>query len=90
MPANFTTSADGRPVFPARAGRGPLAADRVIVDADWLWRFGEFEVPRHLWDGLRHLNVWIEPVIVAEWARLMQAMASGRAAASRWMSSTRA
>jgi hypothetical protein len=72
MTANFTTYADGRPVFPVRFARGPRATDRVIVDADWLWRIGEFEVRRHLWDGLRHLNVWIEPVITAEWTRLMQ------------------
>ena len=44
----------------------------MSIDADWLWRFGELEIPRHVWNAVRHLNVWIEPIIVGEWARLMQ------------------
>jgi hypothetical protein len=72
MPAFFTTYADGQPIFPARSARSPGIGERLVVDADWLWRFGELEVPRHVWNAVRHLNVWIEPIVVAEWARLMQ------------------
>jgi SAM-dependent methyltransferase len=72
MPAFYTTYADGQPIFPARVGRVPPVRGQLIVDADWLWRFGELQVPRHVWNAVRHLNVWIEPIVVAEWARLMQ------------------
>jgi SAM-dependent methyltransferase len=72
MPAFYTTYADGQPIFPARSARSPAMGERLVVDADWLWRFGEVEVPRHVWNAVRHLNVWIEPIVVAEWARLMQ------------------
>jgi hypothetical protein len=71
-PAFYTTYADGQPVFPVRTRRTPAVGDRLIVDAEWLWRFGDLEVPRHVWNAVRHLNVWIEPIIVGEWASLMQ------------------
>jgi SAM-dependent methyltransferase len=72
MPAFYTTYADRQPIFPAQTGRAPAIGDRLVVDADWLWRFGELQIPRHVWNAVRHLNVWIEPIIIGEWARLMQ------------------
>jgi SAM-dependent methyltransferase len=78
MPAFYTTYADGQPIFPARVGRSPTAREQLVIDADWLWRFGELEIPRHVWNAVRHLNVWIEPIIVTEWARLMQGYGVGQ------------
>jgi hypothetical protein len=72
MPTFYTTYADKQPIFPARPGKAPAIGDRLVVDAAWLWHFGELEIPRHVWDARRLLNVWIEPIIVGEWARLMQ------------------
>jgi hypothetical protein len=72
MPAFYTRYADGHPIFPARVSRSPRAREQLVIDADWLWRFGEPEIPRHVWNAVRHLNTWIEPVIISEWARLMQ------------------
>jgi hypothetical protein len=66
MPAFYTTYADGQPVFPVRTGRTPAVSDRLTVDADWLCRFGDLEVPPHIWSAVRHLNVWIEPIIVPQ------------------------
>lgn len=42
------------------------------IDDPFLWSFGEFHVPLQIWDALSHYNVWVEPVLVAEWVRLME------------------
>jgi hypothetical protein len=68
MPAHFTTYAEWATYLPARAAPGPRVTDRVIVDGDWLWRFGEWEVPPHLWDGLRHLQRLDRPGDRGEWS----------------------
>ena len=41
------------------------------MDAPYLWSFGSFSVPRHLWRAFQRYNVWIEPALVAEWIRMM-------------------
>ncbi len=98
MPATFLTYADGRPILPTRAGRTPPASPRIVVDGDFLRAYGELWVPNHLWLALRRLNVWIEPMLVAEWIRLIQNYAERRrrplasddvAAALRWFDPVR-
>ena len=71
MPVAHLNHHDGTPVFPARIERlRPPPAD-LRLDAPYLWSFGRFVVPRHLWRAFQRYNVWIEPAIVAEWKRLM-------------------
>ena len=41
------------------------------IDEAFLWSLGNFHVPAEIWHALCHHNVWIEPVLVAEWIRLM-------------------
>jgi SAM-dependent methyltransferase len=50
MPAHYTTYADRQPIFPARVARAPRARGGLAIDSEWLWRFGEFEIPRHVWN----------------------------------------
>ena len=71
MPAKFLTLHDGSPVFPVmrRQPRRPTGGGRL--DAPYLWSFGSFSVPRHLWRAFQRYNVWIEPALVAEWIRMM-------------------
>lgn len=45
------------------------------IDEPFLWSFGEFHVPLDIWDALTHYNVWVEPVLVEEWIRLMDSYA---------------
>ena len=45
--------------------------DGVRLDAPYLWAFGDFSVPRHLWRAFQRYNVWIEPAVMTEWVRLM-------------------
>ncbi len=42
------------------------------IDEAFLWSFGDFRVPLEIWQALTHYNVWIEPVLVSEWVRLIE------------------
>ncbi len=78
MPAFHIQHADGRPVFPVvrrSAGAVPLA---TRLDEPYLWSFGEFHVPIHLWMAFQRYAVWVEPAIEAEWVRLMERAAGDR------------
>jgi hypothetical protein len=75
MPATFLTYPCGGPVFPTiRRVVRPTAGD-VVLDADFLARFGRLEVPRNLWRALGRFAVWVEPALIAEWLRLMRGYA---------------
>ena len=94
MPATFMTwPGSAEPVMPAERGRPGRAPETLLLDGAYLWRFGELRVPLHLWRALGRLNAWIEPALVAEWARLMEGYAAGQgraldpgvvARATRW------
>ena len=71
MPAAHLTYHDGTPIFPARLERLHRPPAELRLDAAYLWSFGRFFVPRHLWRAFQRHNVWIEPAIVTEWKRLM-------------------
>ncbi|MCY4452838.1 MAG: methyltransferase domain-containing protein [Immundisolibacterales bacterium] len=71
MPAKFLTLHDGSPVFPVKNRRPGRATGGGRLDAPYLWSFGSFTVPRHLWRVFQRYNVWIEPALVAEWIRMM-------------------
>ncbi|TGD94580.1 hypothetical protein EU555_32015 [Methylobacterium nonmethylotrophicum] len=74
MPANYITfpNSDARvftaaPATPARPGR------ELTLDGEVLRAFGTLTVPGHVWRTLQRLGVWVEPVLVGEWSRLMRA-----------------
>jgi SAM-dependent methyltransferase len=71
MPTRYITHADGTPVFSAERRRRSRPVN-LRLDEPYLGSFGEFMVPAALWIALQRYTVWIEPVIEAEWARLMQ------------------
>ncbi len=71
MPANYITFPSGGRVFPvSRGGQFPKPSS-VRLDEAYLASFGQFHVPRNLWRALQRFDVWIEPALVSEWARLM-------------------
>lgn len=76
MPVKHLTHPDGSAVFPAKPRRAARAPAGGRLDAAWLWSFGDFSVPRHLWRAFQRYNVWIEPALMAEWARLMHRYAA--------------
>ncbi len=76
MPAKHLTFHDGKPIFPVERRRLGIARVDGRLDAPYLWSFGGFSIPRHLWRAFQRYNVWIEPALVAEWARLMHRYAT--------------
>lgn len=70
MPANFTRYPNSAErVFGAMTGRAGTT-EHLALDAETLMRFGTLSVPGHVWRAMQRLGSWIEPVLVAEWARL--------------------
>ena len=78
MPVTHLTLHDGSPIFPAERRRLGIAPVNGRLDAPYLWSFGVFSVPRHLWRAFQRYNVWIEPALVSEWIRLMKQYARGQ------------
>ena len=62
-------------IFHVRHQRRTPTPSSLRIDDAFLWSFGEFHVPVQVWDALSHYNVWVEPVLVAEWVRLMESYA---------------
>lgn len=75
MPARFTTYPNaGVPVFEG-VGRPVRVSGPVTLTPDVLSAWGYLSVPGPLWRTLLRLGAWVEPVLVAEWARLIRAYA---------------
>ncbi|TDH61598.1 methyltransferase domain-containing protein [Dankookia rubra] len=73
MPATHLTFADNTPVFPTTPRRPPRATDPIVLGAELLWGYGTTGVPLPVWQALRRMAAWIEPMLLAEWVRLTQA-----------------
>ena len=76
MPATHMTFPNGGPVLQVSRGAGPpRTASELVLDEATLLTFGVMRVPRHLWQACQRFSCWVEPALVAEWARLMEAYA---------------
>ncbi len=74
MPATHTKyPGSSEPVFPCnrRSGPGPNAGG-VRLDEAFLWSFGTFSVPTHLWQSMGRYAAWIEPAVLNEWIEIMR------------------
>ena len=78
MPSTFMTYPTGGRILPVERGRLGLAPPILNLDADYLRTFGWLQVPTHLWRAMRRNAAWIEPTLIAEWARLMRDYARGQ------------
>ncbi|MGT2481243.1 methyltransferase domain-containing protein [Methylobacterium oryzae CBMB20] len=81
MPARYTTYPNASvPVFEG-VGRLVRVSGPVMLTSDVLSAWGYLSVPGPLWRTLLRLGAWIEPVLAAEWARLIRgyAVRMGRA-----------
>jgi hypothetical protein len=79
MPAKYLRwPASDRSIFEIRRLRRSSTPQRLVVDDAFLWSFGEFHVPLQIWHSFSHHNVWVEPVLVAEWVRLIEGYAGDR------------
>jgi SAM-dependent methyltransferase len=78
MPAKHMTYADDQPIFETSYESRRPPRGRVRIDQAYLWSFGTTRVPLPVWNALRRMAAWIEPMLVGEWARLMQGYAANR------------
>lgn len=95
MPVRFTRYPNSDvTVFEASPARASRHRDEITMDAATLRSFGSIAVPGPIWRTLQRLGAWIEPVLIGEWARLIQGfgermgrhVAPGEAeAALRWL-----
>ena len=76
MPATHLTFADNAPVFPTRYGRVPKPSASLVLDQEFFWQFGFTQVPLNIWNVLRRMAAWIEPMLIAEWVRLTRGYAT--------------
>ena len=73
MPATFTTyPGSSDPVFPCKRGNPVRTVQAVRLDDAFLWSFGTFSVPTHLWQAMSRYAPWIEPAILNEWIEIMR------------------
>ena len=73
MPATFTTyPGSPDPVFPCKPGKSVRTSQAARLDDAFLWSFGTFSVPTHLWRAMSRYAPWIEPAILNEWIEIMR------------------
>ena len=73
MPATFTTyPGSPDPVFPCKPGKPMRTGQAARLDDAFLWSFGTFSVPTHLWQAMSRYAPWIEPAILNEWIDVMR------------------
>jgi hypothetical protein len=80
MPANYLRwpASDNR-IFDVTRRRQIPTPSSLQIDESFLWSLGDFRIPLDIWQALTHYNVWIEPVLVGEWVRLIESYcADGR------------
>ena len=70
MPARHLTHPDDTPLFRAEYDAAPQRTAELALTLPVLWRYGTIAVPVPVWQALRRFGIWIEPMLVAEWARL--------------------
>jgi SAM-dependent methyltransferase len=73
MPANYLRwPASDNPIFEVTRRRQIPTPSPLQIDEAFLWSLGDFRIPLEIWQALTHYNVWIEPVLVSEWVRLIE------------------
>jgi len=77
MPANYLRwPASDNPIFEVTRRRMVSTPSPLQIDEAFLWSLGDFRIPLEIWQALTHYNVWIEPVLVSEWVRLIESYCS--------------
>jgi len=73
MPATFLRwPSSDNPIFEVTRRRMISTPAQLQIDESFLWSLGDFRIPLEIWQALTHYNVWIEPVLVSEWVRLIE------------------
>jgi SAM-dependent methyltransferase len=89
MPANYLRwPSSDKPIFEVTRRRMATTPDQLQIDAAFLWSLGDFRIPLDIWHALSHYNVWIEPVLAAEWVRLIESYDGGTRPEIRTLATT--
>jgi SAM-dependent methyltransferase len=73
MPAHYLRwPSSDEPIFEVTRRRQVPTPSPLQIDGAFLWSLGDFRIPLEIWQALTHYNVWIEPVLVSEWVRLIE------------------
>lgn len=73
MPATYLRwPSSDNPIFEVTRRRMIATPAQLQIDESFLWSLGDFHIPLEIWQALTHYNVWIEPVLVSEWIRLIE------------------
>lgn len=81
MPAKYLRwPSSDQPIFEIKSLRRSSTPEQLRIDDVFLWSFGELHVPLQIWQALTRYNVWVEPVLVSEWVRLIEGYAGNRQA----------
>jgi hypothetical protein len=73
MPAHFTRYPNSNvQIFEANSRRALRASRELLIDSELLGTDGTLRVPGHIWRAMQRMGAWIEPVLVAEWSRMMR------------------
>jgi hypothetical protein len=83
MPVRYTTYPNSEATVFSVAGRTQRIAGAIRLTPEVLTSWGELSVPGPLWRAMQRLGTWIEPVLTAEWARMMRGYARAWAGRSR-------
>jgi len=79
MPAHYLRwPASDQSIFETRTLRRTSTPSALRIDDAFLWSFGELHVPLQIWHAFTRYNVWVEPVLVSEWVRLIDGYAGNR------------
>jgi hypothetical protein len=75
MPVRHTRLPNsGNQLFDVTGRAAPLQGNLTLTD-EMLQSWGQLTLPGPLWRTMQRLGAWIEPVLVAEWARLVRGYA---------------
>ena len=78
MPVKFTTYPQGGQIFTADLKPFSRRPQSILLEEDYLSRFGELRIPQKNWNTLVRFSAWVLPAVDAEWIRLMQNYAKGQ------------
>jgi SAM-dependent methyltransferase len=73
MPAKYITLPGSKNrVFEVSTSSKRFTCESLFTDIETLSQYGEFLVPRKIWDLMSQYACWIEPVAVNEWVNVMK------------------
>ena len=78
MPVKHMTYPNGESILKVLNTGRLHRPDEILLNEEYLFGFGEMRIPLDLWQTLRKHTIWVEPVVVSEWAEMIRGYAKGQ------------